>query len=404
LVAAIREKLPGVRFLGIGGEAMAAQGVDILIPARDLAVVGFVEVARHLPRIFRALRVLHRVLKEALPALCILVDFPDFNFLAMRLAKRRGVPVMYYISPQVWAWRRYRVRTIARLVDRMVVIFPFEEGFYRQYGVPVDFVGHPFRETLPDLPLRGDLLRSWGLDPRAFTVALIPGSREGEITRHLPTLLETGALLHHLIPETQFLLPLASTAPRDLVESMVREFWGEGAREHSPLLPHPSPLPQPFKAGWGKTLREGRKTHRSPRPPLKITTQGAYPALTAAHLAIAASGTVTVEAALAGTPTIIVYRLSRLTFLLGKVLIKVPFIGMANLLAGEGLFPELIQDDFQPRRIVAEVVKLFREPSRLAALRRGLARVVTALGEPGASGRAAAVALGLMSRQGKAGG
>ncbi|MEJ5330319.1 MAG: lipid-A-disaccharide synthase, partial [Desulfobaccales bacterium] len=221
LVAAIKGRLPGARFVGIGGDRLAAQGVKILVPARELAVVGFVEVARHLPRVFSALRLLHQVFRQERPDLCILVDFPDFNFLVMRLAKWRGLPVMYYISPQVWAWRRYRVRALARYVDRLAVIFPFEADFYRQYGIAADFVGHPFRDTLPPLPPRRELAHNLGLDPDALTVALVPGSREGEIRRHLPTLLETATRLHQLIPETQFLLPLASTAPRELVEGMV---------------------------------------------------------------------------------------------------------------------------------------------------------------------------------------
>jgi lipid-A-disaccharide synthase len=374
LVAAIREKAPHARFVGIGGDNLAARGVEILVPARELAVVGFVEVARHLPRVFRALRRLHRVLAEARPDLCILVDFPDFNFLVMRLAKWRGVPVMYYISPQVWAWRRYRVRALARHVDRLAVIFPFEADFYRQHGMVADFVGHPFRDTLPPLPSRRELAHALGLDPAALTVALVPGSREGEIRRHLPTLLEAARRLHQLLPEAQFLLPLASTAPRDLVEGMVREFLGA--------------------EGSGKPGSLG--------PCLTILGHGAYPALAAAHLAIAASGTVTVEAALAGTPTIIVYRLSRLTYLIGRLLVRVKFIGMANLLAGEEIFPELLQEDFRAERIVAEVVRLLREPHRLMAVRQGLARVVTSLGGPGAAARAAAVALELLSRRRRA--
>ncbi len=404
LVAAIKEKLPRARFVGIGGDRLAARGVEILLPARELAVVGFVEVARHLPRVLRALKLLHRLLRQEPPDLCILVDFPDFNFLVMRLATWRGVPVMYYISPQVWAWRRYRVRALARHVDRLAVIFPFEADFYRQHGLAADFVGHPLRDTLPSLPPRRELAQSLGLHPEAFTVALLPGSREGEIRRHLPTLLEAAGHLHRLIPETQFLLPLASTAPRELVEGMVAGFLGEGAKGRGPLPSPPPPLPQTHIGGGDGSLRGGPRSHCSPGPPFKTLSHGAYPALAAAHLAIAASGTVTVEAALAGTPTIIVYRLSRLTYLLGRLLVRVRYIGMANLLAGEEIFPELLQDEFQAERIVAEVVRLLREPARLESLRRGVTRVVASLGGPGAAARAAEVAGEILSRADKSSG
>jgi lipid-A-disaccharide synthase len=368
LVAALRERLPGAEFLGIGGEAMASQGVKLLAHSEDLAVVGLTEVAGRLPAVVRALREIVRVLKRRRPALAILIDFPDFNFLVARLAKWRRVPVMYYISPQVWAWRRHRVRTIARYVDRMVVIFPFEEDFYRQQGVPVTFVGHPFMETLPDLPPREDLMREWGLDPKRLTLALLPGSRGSEIERHLPTMLAAAKLIKEAIPEVQFLLPLASTAPRDLVEGMVEESLGEGARGRRPLP-----------------------------PPLKIIPGQAYAALKAAHLAVVASGTVTVEAALAGTPAVIIYRLAPLTYQVARLLIRVEHIGMANLLAEEGLFPELIQHDLTSERLAREVLGWIREPQRLESLRQGLARVVERLGPPGASQRAAQVALDLIT-------
>jgi len=366
LVAEIQKALPRARFLGIGGEALAAQGVELLARAEDLAVVGFTEVAGRLPAVVHALREVGRVLKRARPVLTILVDFPDFNFWVARLSKWHRVPVMYYISPQVWAWRRYRVRTIARYVDRMVVIFPFEEEFYRQRGVPVTFVGHPFMETLPELPSREVLLRDWRLDPDRFTLALLPGSRGSEIERHLPTMLAAAALIREAIPEVQFLLPLAAAASRDLVEGLVEEYL------------------------------EGGSSGRRDLPLLQIIPGRAYEALAAAHLAMVASGTVTVEAALAGTPTVIIYRLAPLTFHMAKLLIRVDYIGMANLLAEEGLFVELIQDDFTPARLAGEVINLIRTPARLPTLRQGLARVVERLGPPGASGRAAQVALELI--------
>ena len=359
LVAEIRRMLPQAQLQGIGGEAMAAQGVSLLARAEDLAVVGLTEVAGRLPAVIQALREVNQVLREKRPALTILIDFPDFNFLVVRLAKWRGVPVMYYISPQVWAWRRHRVRTIARYVDRMVVIFPFEEEFYRERGVPVTFVGHPLKETLPELPSRDILLQEWGLDPERLTLALLPGSRGSEIERHLPLMLAAAQLVSEALPEVQFILPLASTAPRGLVEGMIKEAWED--------------VP-------------------SPGPPLKIIPGQAYAALAAAHLAVVASGTVTVEAALAGTPTVIMYRLAPLTFQMAKLLIRVDHIGMANLLAGEGLFPELIQEDCTPASLAREVLRWIREPERLAQLRPGLARVMERLGPPGASRRAAEVA------------
>jgi lipid-A-disaccharide synthase len=366
LVAEIRKILPQAQFIGIGGETLAGQGVNLLARAEDLAVVGLTEVAGRLPAVVGALREVGRVLKERRPALTILIDFPDFNFLVARLAKWHRVPVMYYISPQVWAWRRRRVRTIARLVARMVVIFPFEEDFYRQEGVPVTFVGHPFIETLPDLPPREKLLAEWGLDPARLTLALLPGSRGSEIERHLPTMLAAAKLIRQAIPAVQFLLPLASTAPREMVEGMLEKFLGGGPGD------------------------------AVPGPPLKIIPGQAYAALKAAHLAVVASGTVTVEAALAGTPAIIIYRLAPVTYQVARLLIRVEHIGMANLLAGEGLFPELIQHDLTSEKLAREVLGWIRGSRRLGHLRQGLARVVERLGPPGASERAARVAVELI--------
>lgn len=372
LVAAIKEQRPQAEFFGVGGKALAAQGVRILCPAEALAVVGLSEVAGRLPTVVRALRDIRGSLKEERPDLAILVDFPDFNFWVARLAKYYRVPVMYYISPQVWAWRTYRVRTIARLVDRLVVIFPFEADFYREKGVSATYVGHPFMETLPPLPPRPALLEQWGLDPRRFTLALLPGSRASEIERHLPTMLQAAALIQEAVPQTQFLLPLASTAPRGLVEEMVANL-GPGASSTGVL---PVDL----------------------RLPLKIIEGQSYAALAAAHLAVVASGTATVEAALAATPTIIVYRVSPLTFAVGRLLVRVEHVGMANLLAGERLFPELLQHFFTPEALAREVLALMGDRPRLEALRLGLARIIERLGGPGASRRAARVALEIMAK------
>jgi lipid-A-disaccharide synthase len=360
LVAAIKEELPHAEFLGVGGEALAAQGVRILCPASELAVVGLLEVAGRLPAVFKALKDISRALKQERPQLVILVDFPDFNFWVARLAKYWRVPVMYYVSPQVWAWRTYRVRTIARLVDRMVVIFPFEADFYRQRGVLAEYVGHPLVETLPELPDRAALLEQWGLDPRRFTLALLPGSRASEIERHLPAMLEAAMLIKGAIPETQFVLPLASTAPEGLVREMVEKYNALGAA-------------------------------------FRIIEGQSYSALSAAHLAVVASGTATVEAALAATPFIIIYRLSPVTFAVGRLLVRVEHVGMANLLAGERLFPELLQHLFTPESLAREVLSLVKDRERLEVMRLGLARIVARLGGPGASRRAAMIAMEIIT-------
>lgn len=366
LVAAIKTKEPRAEFFGIGGEAMAAQGVDLLCHASDLAVMGLSEVVGRLGAVLRALRDVGRALKAERPALVILVDFPDFNFWVARLAKFYRAPVMYYISPQVWAWRTYRVRTIARLVDRMVVIFPFEEEFYRQRGVSVTYVGHPMLEGLPPRVDRRGLLTQWGLDPERLTLALLPGSRASEIERHLPVMLAGARLIQAAIPQAQFLLPLASTAPANLVNGMVEK-------------------ERPKRLGAG--LKSA--------PTIKIIHGQSYEALAAAHLAVVASGTATVEAALAATPTVIVYRVSPLTFKVGRWLVRVPHVGMANLLASERLFPELIQDDFTPARLAQEVLDLIADRARLKSIFQGLTRVIARLQSPGASARAAQVALEL---------
>jgi lipid-A-disaccharide synthase len=382
LVAAIRKVVPQAEFFGVGGEALEGQGVRLLCHASELAVVGLLEVVKHLPSIWRGLAAIGRALKTERPDLAILVDFPDFNFWVARLAKYWRVPVLYYISPQVWAWRTYRVRTIARLTDRMVVIFPFEADFYKERGVAVEYVGHPFRETLPPLPDRKTFLAAHNLDPERLTIALLPGSRAGEIERHLPIILKAAHLIHQAIPQTQFILPLASTAPAGLVEGMVRRFTdslGEGTEIVGPgLKPAPTAL-----AGTSSLS-------------LKIISGQSYQAMGAAQVAVVASGTATVEAALAAVPTVIVYRVSPLTFAVARRLIRVEHVGMANLLAGERIFPELIQDDFTPEHLAREVLNLIKDPERMIAVRRGLARVIRRLGGPGASARAAQVAVGLI--------
>jgi lipid-A-disaccharide synthase len=358
LVNAIRKRLPQAVFYGIGGEALAGQGMHLACRAEDLAVIGLTEVFHKIPTIWRALQALWRYLRDVRPDLVILVDFPDFNFLVLRLARHFRAPVMYYISPQVWAWRRSRVKTISRLVNRMVVIFPFEEKFYQQHGVAVTYVGHPLLETFSPLPPRQDLRDRFGIQPEDLAVALLPGSRDGEISQLLPDMLAAAAQLQEKLPHCRFLLALAATAPAELVERLVTT---------------------------GKI-------------PASIYQGQTYEILAAADIALVASGTATLETALLGTPMVIVYRIAALSYLVGKLLIRVPHIGMANLLAEEGLFPELIQDDVTPAKITAAVMLIIRDPEQMARISAGLKRIRERLGGPGASARTAAVALDLLRK------
>ncbi len=357
LIQALRPQLPGLKLRGIGGAALAAQGMHLICRAEDLAVIGLTEVWQQVPNIWRALRRIWASLIQDPPDLVILVDFPDFNFLVLRLARRFRVPVMYYISPQVWAWRRGRVKTIARLVDRMVVIFPFEEEFYRRHGVAVTYVGHPLLETLPQLPPRPALRKEFGLRAQELALALLPGSRRGEIQQLLPIMLASARELNRRLPQTSFLLPLAPTLSADLV---------------APFL---AQAPVPIQLVQGRT----------------------YAALAAADLALVTSGTATLETALMGTPMVILYRLHPLTYAVGRLLIRVPHIGMANLLAEEALFPELIQDQATPANLTAAALHLIRDQEHLTRITKGLRRIRERLGGPGASARAAAVALELLA-------
>ena len=356
LVQAIRDRLPQAKFFGIGGEALARQGMRLACHAEDLAVIGLTEVLHKIPTIWRALQALWRYLRDERPNLVILVDFPDFNFLVLRLAKRFRVPVMYYISPQVWAWRRGRVNTISRLVNRMVVIFPFEEEFYRQHGVAVTYVGHPLLETLPALPPRPQLRERFGIQTNELAVALLPGSRAGEISQILPDM-------------------LASAGP-------------------APGTTAPVPIP-PAAGGYrAAALVEQLISHA--KIPVAIYQGQTYEILAAADIALVASGTATLETALLGTPMVIIYRVASLTFAVARLLVRVPHIGMANLLAEEELFPELIQGDVTPARITAAVLQIITGPGPPGPHQRRAQKNQAATGRSRRLTRAAAVALELL--------
>lgn len=358
LVRALRREVPGLFVCGIGGDRLRAQGVRILLDASRLAVVGITEVLAKLPVVWQALGLAKKLLQGLQPDLLILIDFPDFNLRVARMAKKCGVPVLYYVSPQIWAWRRGRVRTIKRRVDHMAVILPFEASFYQSHGVPVTFVGHPLLDVWGSAPLPQPPA-GLGASP---VVGLLPGSREGEIQRLLPVMLQAARRLENQFKTIRFLVSVAPTVNREQAGAILQRFPG--------------------------------------RAPVALVAGGIAPILRDCHLVLAASGTVTLEAAIGGMPMVIVYKVSPLSYRIGKALIRVKHISLVNLIAGRELVPELIQDQANPANIAAAAAAMLADPRRLATLRRELRNIRSLLGGDGASGRVAAIALSLLKKPG----
>jgi len=359
LARALREREPGVRISGIGGTRMREEDIPLLADSRDLAVVGLVEVLSHWRPIRAAFRRVVGVLREDPPDLLVLIDYPDFNLRIAREARRRGIPVVYFISPQVWAWRASRVRQIAESVDRILVVLPFEEDIYRRAGVPVRFVGHPLLDLLPRSVDPGETRRKFGLDPKRRVVGLLPGSRRREIGFHLGVMLEAARLLRERAGDFQVVIPLASTLrPADL---------------------------DPYLRSARESLGE---------IPLLVGAPGE--ALSTMDAAVIKSGTATLEAGLMGVPMVVVYRTTTVTYLLASLLANVRHVGLINIVAGKEIVPELVQSDCTPERIAAALEPFLRDPSRAGAVRREMSTLRERLGEPGCFGRAAEAVLAVL--------
>jgi lipid-A-disaccharide synthase len=350
-----------VRFTGIGGDAMRDAGLASLADASVLGVTGVVEVAARFGAIWRAYRAAGRVLADpaARPDLAVLIDYPDFNLRLAARARAAGVPVLYFISPQVWAWRRGRVRKMAGLVDRMLVILPFEEAIYRAAGVPVTFVGHPLLDLVRTHRTARQERARLGLDSDRPLVALLPGSRRNEIAAHLPPLLDAAARLRAEFRDLQTVLPLAPTRSEAEIRAVARR---AGFRDLPTLV------------------RDDR-----------------YDAVAAADAAVVASGTATLETALLGVPMVIVYRMNPVTYALARRLTDLPHVGMPNLIAGRRVVPERIQGECTGDAIARALRDLLTDPKRAEEMRAGLGAVRARLGEPGAIGRAARIAWDMIS-------
>ncbi len=329
LVEALRQLAPDANFFGMGGEKMRAAGCDLLVHANEVAVVGLVEVLTHLPGIRRRFKHLVAEAAQRKPDAAVLIDFPDFNLRLARELHRLGIPVFYFVSPQVWAWRSGRVKQIKKYVRKMIVIFPFEQDFYKQHGVDVCYVGHPLAYAPAPQISREEFAAKYGLNAEKQWIALLPGSRKKEVRLNLPVILEAAALLQKQGTDFEYVLPVASTLDHE---------WLRAQLAASQL-------------------------------PIKLT-DNARATLMHARAGVVASGTATVEAALAGTPFVVVYRLAPLTWLLGRRLVRLDTFAMPNLIAGSliagrKIVPELIQGGFTPETVVRELAKILPDgPAR----------------------------------------
>jgi len=356
LVQAMKAMMPNVSFCGVGGHKMQQAEVTLLANVSDLAVMGLVEVLGRLKSILGVMAVLKRILEADRPHLLILIDYPGFNLKLAKAAKKRGVKVLYYISPKVWAWRKGRVKTIRRTVDHMALIFPFEEDIYRRAGVPATFVGHPLLEEIELRKTIDEIKHEFDLEADKTTVALLPGSREGEVQRILPVMVQAAKILADRFPAIQFVLPVAHTVPPGLI---------------SGIFSH---------AGITVRLVNGR-THE---------------VLTASDVAVVASGTASLETALLVKPMVIVYKVSPLTYFFGKMVVRIRHAGLPNIIAGRTIVPELIQKDFTAQRVADEITLILKDRQVRDRMIQDLIALRKRLGEAGASRRTARLACSML--------
>jgi len=402
-------------FFGMGGERMAAAGLERIVRAEDMAVMGLTEVVRHLPRIYGEFRKLKRAIRQRKPDAAVLIDFPEIHFRLAKELHRLGVPVIYFVSPQLWAWKQHRIKLVQQYVSRMLVIFPFEEPFYRERGVNAEFVGHPLAELPLPSVTREQFARENGLDPGRIWIGLLPGSRMQEIEKNLPEMIQAAILLssgkvqEQDHPELEFLLPLAPTltaAQRRAVAATVNRLRENlTVRLISDSGAEGAVSPTAGGAGGAVGLTAG-----GAEGVVGLTAGGARSALHHARASIVASGTATVEAALIGNPFVVVYRVSPATYAIARRVVHVPHVAMANLIAGRRVVPELIQHDFTAANIVQHLGPLLPDGAPRQSMIEGLRSIRDALtrdpltgrpdGHSGAIGRVAAITMEEMERAG----
>jgi len=361
LIEALRRRDPSLEFFGVGGELMRAAGCDTVVDAKDLSVVGITEILGHLPKIWSLFGKLITEADRRRPDLVVVIDSPAFNWRVARAMRKRNIPVVYYVCPQFWAWRQGRVRLLRKYVDKALVIFPFEEKFYRDRGMDAAFVGHPLADLTKPTISRADYAAQHKLDPSKHWITLMPGSRVKEVRMNLPEILKSAVQLG---TGYEFLLPIALTLDRSFLQELIRQ----------------------------DLIADDASIHLVPE---------ALPALAHSRAGIIASGTATVEAAMMGTPFLMVYRVSFLTYMLGRPRVKVPRFAMVNLIAGEEIVPELVQQDFVAGNVVVRLRGILSDGPAREKMLQGLAAVKSRLRGPFTdhlhpAERAADVVIGLL--------
>lgn len=357
LCRALKEMHPGLRLSGMGGPRMAAAGMDIVADVSGHAVVGTSEAVGRIPNLYRAYRLMQERLREARPRALVLIDFPEFNLRLARTARRAGVPVVYFIPPQLWAWRQGRIRQMARRISRVLAVLPFEETLYEHAGVPVEFVGHPLLDVLPLDLTNAEARRRLGVNDGESLIGLLPGSRREEVGRLLPPMLVAARRLAASGAAHRFMLGLAPKVDVDAVGRIVKAATDEGG------------------------------------PPIEMVTGRTYEVMAAADVVMIASGTATLEAALLGAPMVVCYRVSRITEAVVRMLVKVPWCSLPNLIVDRTVVPEVLQDELTGQRLATEAQRLVEDPDAARAQRTAFEEVRARLGAPGVGQRAARAVL-----------
>jgi len=353
LVKAIKNIYPQLNFFGLGGEALKKEGVNLYFNLVDLAVVGFFEVLKNLKKFREVFYGILREVDKIRPDLAILVDYPGFNLRLAGELKKRNIPIIYYISPQVWAWGEKRIGHIAKLVKRMLVVFKFEEALYKNHGIPASFVGHPLLDIVRPNVTKERLFKELNLNSNNLTIALLPGSREKEVKTLLPVMLDTAALISKTLGDNiQFLILRSPTVKEDLFKKLLAR--------HKELT-------------------------------LRLVSGRAYDGLAGSDFALVASGTATLETAILGIPMVILYKVSFSTWAYLRMKIRIPYIGLVNVVKGEKIIEEFIQYNARPRKIADYIIRVLKDKEELSRIREGLSCVTASLGEKGASMKAAQI-------------